>query len=66
MINIDQYIVGFVVTNPVTIFLALGALKGLAKLTKSTKDDKIMTMLSNMIQGIKPNKAQSSKLKAQS
>jgi hypothetical protein len=54
--NIDQYIVGFVTTNPYTIILGLAMLKGIAKLTPGTTDDKISTLLSSMFGTINPLK----------
>lgn len=48
MPQIDPYVIGFVTTNPVTIGLALMALKGIAILTPSVTDDKIVTLLENL------------------
>ena len=47
MIALDPYTIAFIKGNFITAGLVLGFLKGLAKLTKSTTDDKVMTLLSN-------------------
>ncbi len=56
MIKLDSYIIEFISNNwmAMTIFLTL--LKGVAKMTKSTKDDQIATMLSNLFNGLRRQK----------
>jgi len=51
--NIDQTWVPVVVGNPYTVMAILAILKALAKLTPSTQDDKIATMLCNGWVGLK-------------
>ena len=55
MINLDPLVLGFVKNNLVTIGLFLGFLKGIAKITPSTTDDKIVTLLNNLFVSVKPN-----------
>lgn len=44
----DQWLVKHIGENWMTIYLALTLLKGIAILTPSTTDDKIITLLSNL------------------
>ena len=53
MISLDHYIIEFVSGNWFTLTLVLGLFKGMAKISKNTHDDAIVTMLSNFVNGIK-------------
>jgi hypothetical protein len=53
MIGLDHYILDFVKNNWITIWLGLTLLKGVAIITPTTKDDKIVTLLSNMFGAIR-------------
>jgi hypothetical protein len=53
MINIDNYIVDFVSNNWISLSLVLGALKIIAKMTKSVVDDQISTLLSGVFSTIR-------------
>jgi len=55
VIALDPYVIGFVKNNLVTIGLFLGFLKGVAKITPSTTDDKIVTLLNNLFISLKPH-----------
>ena len=59
MIAIDTKVLEFVSGNFLTIGLVLGFLKGLAKITKSTTDDKIVTLISNLFSSLKKTKGES-------
>lgn len=48
IVSFDPYVIGFVKNNLVTMGLLLGLLKGLALLTPSTTDDKIVTLFTNL------------------
>ena len=56
MIACDQYVTEFIAGNWLTISIALGLLKGLANMTPSVKDDKIVTLFSNIFGGLKRGK----------
>jgi len=56
MIALDHYILDFVKNNWITIWLGLTLLKGMAIITPTTKDDKIVTLLSNMFGTIRSGK----------
>jgi hypothetical protein len=56
IISLDPYLIAFVSKNVITIGFALGILKGWAKITKSVKDDKICTLLSNSIMSLVPGR----------
>lgn len=58
MINSDPVILEFVSGNLIAISLALGFLKGIAKITKSTTDDKVLTLISNLFSSIKKTKGE--------
>ena len=53
MIKMDPIVLEFIQYNFITVGLVLGFLKGLAKLTRTTTDDKIVTLLSNMASSAK-------------
>jgi len=53
MINLDQYIVGFVGQNWITLSLFLGLLKLVSKWTDWVGDDKIHTLLSGLFSQIR-------------
>ena len=55
MINLDPIILEFVKNNLLAIGLVLAFLKGIAKITPSTTDDKIVTLLNNLFSFVKPN-----------
>jgi len=49
IISLDPYVFGFIKANLGTLTLLLGLLKGLALITPSTLDDKIVTMIQNLV-----------------
>jgi len=53
MISMDKYIIDFVNGNTITLYVALTFLKGIALATKNVEDDKIVTLISNLIDSIK-------------
>jgi hypothetical protein len=53
MISMDKYIIEFVSGNTITLYVALTFLKGIALATKNVEDDKIVTLISNLIDSIK-------------
>lgn len=55
MINLDPIILEFVKNNLLATGLFLGFLKGIAKITPSTTDDKIVTLLNNLFASVRPN-----------
>lgn len=52
----DLYIIEFVGKNWLTIFLSLQLLKGIAIITPTVKDDKIVTLLFTMYNALKSGK----------
>jgi hypothetical protein len=56
MIKSDPFILEFVSGNLIAIGLFLGFLKGIAKITKSTIDDKIVTLITNLFSSLKTSK----------
>lgn len=52
----DVYIIEFVGKNWLTIFLSLQLLKGIAIITPTVKDDKIVTLLFTMYNALKTGK----------
>ncbi|HUV77064.1 MAG TPA: hypothetical protein VMW06_03295 [Desulfobacterales bacterium] len=56
VLALDPIVIAFVKNNLVTIGLFLGFLKGLAKITPGTTDDKIATLLTNLFNSVKPGK----------
>lgn len=52
---LDPYIWAFLEGNTITLFMVLGLLKGLAKLTPSVTDDAIITLLYKIIPKPKKN-----------
>ena len=52
MLKADPYIYEFISGNFLAIGIALTFLKGLAKITKSTADDKIATLIQNIFTSI--------------
>lgn len=52
MLKADPYILEFVSGNLLGFTLLLTFLKGLAKITKSTVDDKIATLIQNIFSSI--------------
>jgi len=49
IISLDPIVFGFIKANLGTLTLLLAFLKGLAMLTPNTEDDKIITLLQNII-----------------
>lgn len=49
IISLDPYVFGFIKANLGTLTLLLGLLKGLALMTPSTTDDKVVTMIQNLL-----------------
>jgi hypothetical protein len=49
MISIDAYVIEFINGNWLTMSLALGALKIVAIITPTTKDDKVHELISNLL-----------------
>jgi hypothetical protein len=56
MIGLDHYVLDFVGANWMSLYLLLTLLKGLALITKSTTDNKVVTMLSNMFYAVRNKK----------
>lgn len=56
MLKADPYILDFVSGNLLGISLLLAFLKGIAKITKSTTDDKIVTLIQNIFSSIPKTK----------
>ena len=56
MLKADPYILEFVSCNLLGIGLVLTFLKGIAKITKSTVDDKIITLIQNIFSSIPKGK----------
>jgi hypothetical protein len=48
MISLDKYILEFIGGNWMTLYLLLTLLKGIALITPNVKDDKIVTLLSQV------------------
>ena len=55
MINLDPYIIEFISGNWITMTLALGILKIVAKLTPGVLDDSIVTLLSGVFGMVRGN-----------
>lgn len=53
MINLDPYVTSFVSGNWLSLTVLLTLLKGIALITPSTTDDKIYTLLSNLLGSIR-------------
>jgi hypothetical protein len=53
MFSLDTYLVEFVGANVISLYVLVTLLKGVALMTKSTKDDKIVTLLSNMFSAVR-------------
>lgn len=58
MIKLDPVLFEFLAHNYFACTLALAFLKGLAKITKSTTDDKIATLIQNAFSSIKTKKGE--------
>jgi len=56
MFSFDRILLDFVGANWMSLYVLITLLKGAALLTKSTKDDKIATLLSNMFSTIRRGK----------
>lgn len=48
MFSLDRILIEFIGANWMSMYIILTILKGIALLTKSTTDDKIVTLLNNM------------------
>lgn len=55
MLKLDPLILEFVSNNLLAIGLFLGLLKGIAKITPWSGDDKIATLFENLFKGIRSN-----------
>ena len=53
MINLDVYIIGFINGNWLTLMMALGLLKVVAKMTPWVGDDQIYTLLSGIFSSVR-------------
>ena len=53
MIKLDPIMFDFFKYNFFTCTLIIAFLKGIAKMTKSTTDDKIVTLISNLFSSVK-------------
>lgn len=63
VIAIDPYVIAFIKHNWLSITLLISLLKGLAILTPGTTDDKIVTLISNLLNTVRPNnKSQKEKI----
>ena len=62
MLKADPYILEFVSSNLLGIGIVLTFLKGLAKITKSTVDDKVVTLIQNVFSSIPRGKNGSDKV----
>lgn len=51
--NFDQIVVDFVSNNYLTLTIIFTALKGIAKITPTAKDDKIFELFYVLFQGLK-------------
>jgi hypothetical protein len=56
MFSLDKLLLDFIGQNWMSLYILITLLKGMALLTKSTKDDKIVTMLSNMFDTVRKKK----------
>ena len=56
MIKLDPYIVEFISNNWMALTILLTFLKGIAMMTKSTTDDKIVTMFANLFGSLRGKK----------
>ena len=57
MFSMDKILLEFVGANWMSLYVLITLLKGAALLTKSTTDDKIVTLLANMYKGMRRGKA---------
>ena len=55
MINLDAYVISFISSNWITMTLALGILKIVAKLTPGVLDDSVVTLLSGVFEMVRGN-----------
>lgn len=55
--SLDKILLDFIGNNWMSLYILLTALKGLALITKSTTDDKIITLLSNAYKALRLGKA---------
>lgn len=56
MFSLDKILLEFVGANWMSIYVLITLAKGAAMLTKSTTDDKIVTLFANMYKGIRKGK----------
>lgn len=57
MFSLDSVILEFVGGNWMSLYILLTLLKGIALITKSTTDDKIITLLANAYKSLRAGKA---------
>jgi hypothetical protein len=56
MFSLDKILLEFVGANWMSLYVLITLLKGVALMTKGTKDDKIVTLLSNMFKTLRGGK----------
>ncbi len=53
----DDYLLHFVKNNWITLYVLITTLKGIALMTPSVKDDKVVTLISNLYNVLKTGRA---------
>lgn len=53
----DDYLLHFVKNNWITMYVVITALKGVALMTPSVKDDKVVTLISNIYNVLRTGRA---------
>ena len=53
----DDYLLHFVKDNWITLYVLITALKGVALMTPSVKDDKVVTLISNIYNVLRTGRA---------
>ena len=53
----DDYLLYFVKNNWITLYVLITALKGIALMTPSVKDDKVVTLISNIYNVLRTGRA---------
>lgn len=53
MFSADQYVIEFVKQNTISLYMLVTFLKGIAIVTPSTKDNKIVTLIGNIFKAAK-------------
>ena len=54
VLMIDPYVVAFIKHNWLSMTLFVSLLKGIAMMTPSTTDDKVATLIGNLLNTVKP------------